>query len=120
MIQQDASDLVMAFRDYGNRFDDALDAGIEAACLFVESEAKKLSPVDTSLLKNSITHTQRKTPNGVSGFVGTNVEYAPFQEFGTSRQEAANNGSGFLTPALNDNKATVQALIAGKIGRVAK
>lgn len=54
--------------------------------LRVTREARRRAPVDTGRLRNSITHRV-----GVEGGtkmvaeVGTNVEYAPYQEFGTSR-----------------------------------
>ena len=52
-----------------------------------ETYAKKLCPVDTGHLRNSITH-QRETNNvaeEAAELVGSNVEYAPYVEFGTSR-----------------------------------
>jgi hypothetical protein len=36
-------------------------------------------------------------------YIGTNVEYAPHQELGTSKMKAANNGKGFLRYAINTN-----------------
>ena len=41
------------------------------------------APVDTSRLKNSISHAVVESENAV--YIGTNVEYAPYQEFGTSK-----------------------------------
>lgn len=40
-------------------------------------------PVDTGRLKNSISHAVVEDEKTV--YIGTNVEYAPFQELGTSR-----------------------------------
>jgi len=61
--------------------------------LIVEGDAKLLSPVDTGRLAGSITTTEQK-PGVV--YVGTNVEYAPYMEFGTSKTDA----QPFLRPAL--------------------
>ena len=44
-----------------------------------ESYAKKLCPVDTGRLRNSITHQQYDENTEI---IGTNVEYAPYVELG--------------------------------------
>jgi len=41
------------------------------------------SRVDTGRLRNSISHTYIDEPNNPVVYVGTNVEYAPYHEFGT-------------------------------------
>jgi hypothetical protein len=41
------------------------------------------APVDTGRLKGSISHAVVESENAV--YIGTNVEYAPYQEFGTSK-----------------------------------
>jgi len=53
-------------------------AALEAIGLKAEGYAKKLAPVDTGNLRNSITHATDKD----SAYIGTNVEYAPYQEYG--------------------------------------
>lgn len=56
---------------------DALDKiGQDAA-----STAADKAPVDTGTLKNSISH----VVDGTTVIIGTNVEYAPYQELGTDR-----------------------------------
>lgn len=58
---------------------DWLDAiGLDAA-----STAASKAPVDTGRLKNSIDRAVVQEEQAV--YIGTNVEYAPYQEFGTSR-----------------------------------
>lgn len=61
---------------------------LNRACLVVENEAKRLCPVDTGDLRNSITH---EVDDGV-GIVGTNKEYAPYVEFGTGIFAVEGNG----------------------------
>lgn len=61
----------------------------------IETEAKHLCPVDTGRLRASIVTTEVPDPDGVTVTVGTDVEYAPYVEFGTSRMAA----QPFLTPA---------------------
>ena len=62
-----------------------------------ESYAKKLCPVDTGRLRNSITHQQYDDDTEV---VGSNVEYAPYVELG-HHTRSGNNVAGrpFLRPA---------------------
>ncbi len=66
-----------------------------------EQYAANLAPVDTARLRNSITHVMDNGGKYVA--VGTNVEYAPYQELGTSRASAANGGRGYLRPAAQDH-----------------
>ncbi len=60
---------------------------ITRACLKIETEAKRGTPVDTSRLRSSITSLVTEQQDGAEGRVGTNVSYAPWvhgwQEGGT-------------------------------------
>lgn len=58
--------------------------------------AKSLAPVDTGRLRASIVFLLGRTQNAVFAEIGTNVEYAPYQEFGTKYMTA----QPFLIPAL--------------------
>ena len=49
-----------------------------------ETYAKKATPVDTGRLRNSISH----AVDGEWVYIGSNVEYAPYVELGTSRAKA--------------------------------
>jgi len=63
-----------------------------------EAEAKEHAPVDTGTLRRSITHELREDSDG-NQFVriGTNVQYAVFQEFGTKFHAA----HPFMRPAMS-------------------
>lgn len=61
-----------------------------------ESYAKRLCPVDTGRLRNSITHEQYDDNTEI---IGTNVEYAPFVELGTSKQRP----QPYLRPACENH-----------------
>lgn len=112
-------------------------AALTQACLVVENDAKVNAPVDTGQLRASITH----EITGDKGRVGTNVEYAPYVEYGTglfsskgggrdtpwSYQDSAgawHTTSGqhpqpFLQPALDSNrKEIVQTLKKALEGEV--
>jgi hypothetical protein len=59
--------------------DQVINDKLELTGVFVEGEAKLLCPVDTSNLKNSMTH--QVESNAVK--IGSPVDYAPHVELGT-------------------------------------
>lgn len=65
---------------------------LNKSCLVVENEAKKQCPVDKGQLRSSITH---EVEDNV-GYIGTNVMYAPYVEYGTGI--FASEGNGRDTP----------------------
>jgi HK97 gp10 family phage protein len=99
---------------------------------FIKGKAKLLAPVDDGNLRSSINHVV--DGSGKRVVIGTNVEYAPYQEFGTGRH--AEKGGGrqggwfykdpktgrtvftygnkpqpFLRPAAEDNKAQITKMV---------
>ena len=81
--------------------DEAIERALSIVGMQVENYARNNAPVDTGRLKNSITSTT--DANKLSVTIGTNVDYAPYQELGTSKMKACNGGRGFLRPAVNDH-----------------
>lgn len=75
---------------------ETVQVALEAVGLQAEGYAKRLCPVDTGLLRNSITHTSDED----TAYIGTNVEYAAYVEYGTSRTAA----QPYLKPAANDHQ----------------
>ena len=87
----------------------ALLRGMETCGLVAEGYAKKLAPVDTGNLRNSITH---DVDDGEpAAYIGTNVEYAPYQELGTIHMKA----QPFLKPAVNDHKDEYRKIIENEL-----
>lgn len=84
--------------------DIAVERALEAIGLAAEGYAKLLCPVDTGRLRNSITHDVRAEEDAV--YVGTNVEYAAYVEFGTSRMKAQK----YMEPAIKDHKDEYEAI----------
>jgi len=79
--------------------DEAVAKALETIGRVVERYAKELCPTDTSRLKNSISH----QVDDETVYVGTNVEYAPYVEFGTGK--FAEGGGGRPTPwSYQDDK----------------
>jgi HK97 gp10 family phage protein len=81
---------------------------IERSAINIERDAKNAAPVDMGVLRSSIQKSLTATDSGriLSAEVGTNVEYAPFVEFGT--------GSGVSVPAGQEEFAMQ---FKGKTGR---
>lgn len=77
--------------------DEAIARALEAIGFQAEGYAKMLCPVDTGRLRNSITHTYDASER--KAYIGTNVEYAPYVEFGTSKTYA----QPFIEPAVVNN-----------------
>lgn len=106
---------VEVIEDNSDQFHDGFDAAIERALekvgLVAEGYAKRLCPVDTGRLRNSITHVLDSGEQAV--YVGTNVEYAPYVELGTSRQKA----QPYLRPAAADHVSEYRKIIEGELRR---
>ena len=62
-------------------FHSAVEKALEECGLVAEGYAKKLAPVDTGNLRNSISH--KVDPEEPAVYIGTNSSYAAYQEFGT-------------------------------------
>lgn len=80
---------------------------LEKVGLVAEGYAKKLCPVDTGNLRNSISHDS----DSDYVYIGTNVDYAPHVEVGTRKQRA----QPFLRPAASDHKATYRQIIKAEM-----
>lgn len=89
----------------------AVTTGVLKAAAKVEGDAKSRSPVDTGALRSSINTSGRSLPNGATAEVNTNLEYAPYVEFGTSRQKA----QPYLQPALQKNKQIATKIVLAEV-----
>ncbi len=87
----------------------ALEAALEEIGLVAEGAAKRLCPVDTGRLRNSITHALMGDD---SVAIGTNVEYAIYVHEGTSRRK----GVPFLRQAVLNNKSRFESILRKHIG----
>ena len=81
----------------------AKNRGLEAIGLVAEGHAKKITPVDTGRLRNSISH----ATDDDAAYIGTNVEYAPYVELGTSKKGAR----PFLKPAATEHLSEYKNLM---------
>ena len=87
----------------------AVVRALEKCGLTAEGYAKKMCPVDTGNLRNSITHTvDEEEP---AAYIGTNVEYAPYVCLGTIHMKA----QPFLKPAVAANANTYRKIIEDEL-----
>lgn len=110
-------------------FQAAAVRALEKCGLTAEGYAKRLCPVDTGNLRNSISHTVDE--DEPAAYIGTNLEYAPYVELGTGQynpqgrptpwvyQDAkgdwhwtkGNPAQPFLKPAVSDHAQTYRNII---------
>ena len=93
------ADVSISIDDHSPEFLQALEQqgliALEECGLVAEGYAKRLCPVDTGRLRNSITHARK----GMAEYIGTNVEYAAYVEMGTSRTRA----QPYIKPSVADH-----------------
>lgn len=138
-------ELARKFAEISQKATNVVEKALVKGGLMVERDAKRLCPADTGRLRASISHrlTGAGTKNPVVE-VGTNVEYAPYVEFGTrphypppgalrrwaqlhgmkpgaefaiARKIAAKGtpAKPFLFPAFNANKDKVKQMVVEAI-----
>lgn len=106
---------------------------LEKCGLTAEEYAKRLAPVDTGNLRNSITHQVDDGEGAV--YIGSNVEYATYVELGTGKYAeggrptpwvyqdakgnwhwtAGNPAQPFLKPAVADHAQTYRNIIENEM-----
>jgi len=86
------SDLVWKGNEAKKATDTAISKALEMSAILVSNAAVKNAPMDTGLLKASIT----RDFDDKNAYIGTGLEYAPYVEFGTRKQKA----QPYLRPAL--------------------
>lgn len=113
---------------------------MEEAVLLVEASAKENAPVDSGRLRSRIaSEVVRIGSDTVKGLIGTDVEYAPFVEFGTashtitadsgylhftvdgeevfakSVQHPGTEPQPFLRPAIEQHRADIRQIFADAV-----
>lgn len=101
--------------DNSEAFKAAMKAGVEAAMeaigMQAERNVKLEAPVDTGRLRNSITH----TASGDTAYVGTNVEYAPYVEYGTYKMAAQPYLKPGVMEHIDEYKQIAQEIISAHL-----
>lgn len=127
--------LIRKIDSMGGNSQKALKVGIHKGVKLVQGDAKQLCAVgDSGRLRNSIESEVKVTDKGVVGKVSTNVEYAPYVEFGTGqrgedspappksdedlnyRQDwAGMDAQPFLYPAIKQNENSIRKMAADEL-----
>lgn len=114
-------------------FQAAAVRALEKCGLTAEGYAKRLCPVDTGNLRNSISHTVDEAEPAV--YIGSNTSYAPYVELGTGKYTeggrptpwayqddngnwhwtAGNPAQPFLKPAVADHTKTYSNIIESEL-----
>ena len=84
--------------------------GLEIIGGQAETYAKQRTPVRTGNLRNSITH-MVEDGKEKAAVIGTNVEYAPYVELGTSKQKP----QPYLRPAIEDHVSEYQKILENEV-----
>jgi HK97 gp10 family phage protein len=82
----------------------------------MEGIAKENSPVDTGNLRGKIYGETGENNGDIIARVGTNVEYAPCQEFGTYKMDP----QPFLRPARDEMQNKAESIVKKHMGGVGK
>ena len=116
--RQDYSTIVAVRANNAEQIANAIKQGVAAALeevgLAAEGFAKKKltenHSVDTGRLRNSVTHAIDMGEEAV--YIGTNVEYAPYVELGTSRSKP----KPYLAPAAQNHETEYRKIFEKHLG----
>lgn len=84
-----------------------MERALEKIGMVGEAYAKEECPVDTGRLRNSISH----AVDDNTAIIGTNVEYAPYVELGTSKMDA----QPYLRPAVENHIKEYKEIAKGEL-----
>lgn len=104
---------------YGDRVKKSFHAAAlnsaQKLLLIAEGEAKKKCPIDTGRLRASITHAVTDVKEDVIvGQIGTNVDYAAFVEFGTSKTRP----HPYIRPGIDKAKSKMDEVFQSEFKKV--
>jgi HK97 gp10 family phage protein len=121
LVNKEIARVISDLGKYDKRVLTGIKKAITVGVIKIEADAKRLFKgrddasvpgepprVDTGRARASITHEVEDDGNMIEGYAGTNVEYGPDLEFGTSRTWK----HPFMTPAYNANIAGINENIA--------
>lgn len=106
-IDIDAKDLIRSINNVIDNVEDVVSEEIQEAGKEILNMARGLVPVDTGELKSSL----KKEGTGMEAIVGTDCEYAVYQEYGTRFQ----SGTPFLNPSFDNISDDIDEEIADEV-----
>ena len=87
------SSLMRKLDQLGGNSKEVLNKSVEDCTVFVRDDARSRCPADSGDLRQSIDYKVEKSDSGVTGIIYTNMEYAPYVEFGTGKTGQASNNN---------------------------
>lgn len=105
-IAADSEELEQALEEFiALKLPSACEAAMEDACLAVEADSKINCPAIDGTLRQSITHSiETDDKETITGYVGTNIEYAPYVHQGTGIYAIMGNGRKEVPWTYYDSK----------------
>lgn len=97
-----------------NLLPNALENGMERACIAVEGQAKENCPVDEGILRSSLTHDTEIKGNKINGYVGSGLEYAAYLHQGTGIYAVNGDGRQEVPWTYRDKDGNFIRTIGGK------
>ena len=85
------SEILATLSGLGGDVKESARKGIERGAKKIQKNAKLLTPVKKGDLRNSIKTKSEITLDGANAQIYTNLEYAPYVEFGTGQRGAESN-----------------------------
>lgn len=95
-----------------NNLNDLIGKALDEIGLFVVAEAQLKTPVESGTLRRSETFQTDNSKKVV--YVGSNVEYDEYVEFGTSKQKAQPHWQ----PAVNENIDDINKIVKKHLKKV--
>lgn len=110
-------ELQKALEEFHDKWDEMALEALGPGMATLETDAKIFAPVDTGRLQSSIgSQVIKGSGSEIIGKVGSAVEYASYQEFGTRYQ----SGKPYLRPSLEKNRDKVVKQFEQGIKKVLK
>lgn len=100
-----------------NAAEDQIIEALEKCGMVAEGYAKLKCPVDTGRLRGSISYEVKESERAM--YVGTNVEYAPYVEYGTGRNSTVGGqqtiegikAKPYLKPSISEHTSEYKKII---------
>ena len=112
----DTSKLEKQLMELINNIDKSSESILEEGCNLIKAQAKQLSPVDDGDLKDSIDTKFDNEKYKHTGYVYSDMDYAPFVELGTRFMPP----QPFMYPAYQENKDFFKQRLINSINKGGK
>lgn len=113
-ISCDTSKLENQIKSLLKDIDKVAEEAVKESCTDIKEDAKRLCPVDSGRLRDSISDSYESKSNEYTGYVYTDVPYAPYVEHGTLTKAP----NPFMYPAYKENEEFIRQRIIDAINKM--